>query len=212
MDLFHRRLATTIETEEGKRMAEALVKLLTGGDPIRARRMREDFTEFFPTHKFILAANHKPEIHGTDIAIWERIKMVPFTVYIKPGERDPRLPEKLAAEAAGVLAWAVRGCRQWQDGGLRHPREVEQATARYREESDTIGRFLDEYCTLQEGRAALSAVLEAYRTWSGVKTITAQQLAAQLRRLSFEVKQSTGNRNYCYGFTLPQQLLGGDDG
>ena len=75
-DLYHKRLVATIESDEGRRFAEALVKWLAGGDKIRGRRMREDFWEFWPTHKIWLAANHKPVISGTDLAIWRRILLV----------------------------------------------------------------------------------------------------------------------------------------
>ena len=72
-DLFGKRFVATVEIEEGKALAEALVKQLTGGEKIRARRMREDFWEFEPTHKPWLAANHRPIVRGTDHAIWRRI-------------------------------------------------------------------------------------------------------------------------------------------
>ena len=63
-DLYGKRLVAAIETDDGKRLAESLVKELTGGDAIRARRMRENFWEFRPTHKLVLCTNHKPSIRG----------------------------------------------------------------------------------------------------------------------------------------------------
>ena len=107
-DLLGKRFVAAIETEQGRKLAEVFVKEATGGDPIRARRMREDFWEFQPTHKVFLATNHKPIITGTDTAIWERIRLVPFRVTIPPDERDTTLPDKLAGELPGILAWAVR--------------------------------------------------------------------------------------------------------
>jgi putative DNA primase/helicase len=88
-DLFGARLVASVEVEDGRRLAESLVKQLTGGDRIKARRMREDFWEFAPTHKVFLAANHKPVVRGTDHAIWRRIKLVPFDVVIPKGNRIP---------------------------------------------------------------------------------------------------------------------------
>ena len=117
-DLHGRRLISAIETEQGRKLNEVLVKELTGGDPIRARRMREDFWEFRPTHKVFLATNHKPVITGTDHAIWERIRLIPFTVTIPKEQRDTTLPDKLLAELPGILAWAVQGCLTWQQEGL----------------------------------------------------------------------------------------------
>jgi putative DNA primase/helicase len=145
-DLFGKHLVVTIETEAGKRMAEALMKQMTGGDKIRARRMRQDFFEFGPTHKIVLAANHKPAVRGTDHAVWRRIKLVPFTVTIGDGEKDKALPDRLKAEVAGILAWAVCGCLDWQREGLGEPDEVQQATAAYRSEQDLLGGFVGECC------------------------------------------------------------------
>src|SRR5579875_2532102 len=91
--LFGRRFVATIETEEGKRMAEALMKQLTGGDKVKARRMRQDFFEMVPTWKIFLAANHKPVIRGTDLAVWRRIRLIPFTVTIQEKDKDGGLSE-----------------------------------------------------------------------------------------------------------------------
>ena len=42
------RLVTSQETEEGRRWAESKIKALTGGDPISARFMRQDFFTYHP--------------------------------------------------------------------------------------------------------------------------------------------------------------------
>ncbi len=94
-DLFGARCVASTEVEDGRKLAENLTKQLTGGDRIKARYMRQDFWEFDPTHKIWLSANHKPEVRGTDYAIWRRIKLIPFGVTIPKAEQDPRLPELL---------------------------------------------------------------------------------------------------------------------
>jgi putative DNA primase/helicase len=127
-DLCGRRFVATIETEEGKRMAESLMKQLTGGDRMRARAMRQDFFEFPQTWKIFLAANHKPVIRGTDLATWRRIKLVPFNVTIPEAERDEGLAHKLKNERPGVLSWAVAGCVEIHRAGPR----VDSAQARTR--------------------------------------------------------------------------------
>ncbi len=108
--LYGMRFVACVETDEGRRFAESMVKDLTGSERIRARRMREDFWEFDPTHKIILASNHKPTVRGTDHAIWRRIRLVPFAVTIPESEQDKSLPGKLLTELPGILAWCVRGC------------------------------------------------------------------------------------------------------
>ena len=161
------RLVATIEVEDGKRMAEGLVKQITGGDRIKARFMRQDFFEFDPTHKIFLAANHKPAIRGQDFAIWRRIKVIPFEVQITDAEKDPLLPEKLRAEMPGILAWAVRGCLEWQRQGLAEPAAVKDATAAYQAGEDVLADFLGECCLLRAAlKVTTSMLYSAYLKWA----------------------------------------------
>jgi putative DNA primase/helicase len=165
-DLFGMRLVASIEVEDGSRLAESLVKQLTGGDRVKARKMRQDFWEFEPTHKVLMACNHKPQVRGTDNAIWRRIRLVPFTETIPPAEQDKQLPEKLRAEASGILAWAVEGCLEWRREGLQAPEEVRKATAGYRSEMDVLGTFLRDCCELgAEHNIAVKDLYGAYKFW-----------------------------------------------
>ena len=169
-DLFGRRFVAAIETEQGKRLAETFVKEATGGDPIRARRMREDFWQFDPTHKIFLATNHKPEIRGTDYAIWRRIRLIPFDVTIPDEEQDKKLSEKLRAEAPGILGWAVRGCLAWQRDGLGIPEEVKEATLNYRNEMDILANFLNDCCVIEpSAQAGATPLFKTYQKWCGRK-------------------------------------------
>jgi len=146
-----RRFVAAVETDEGRRLGEALVKGLTGGDRVSARLLYQDYRDFTPEFKLWLALNHLPTIRGTDHAIWRRVRVIPFTVTIPDSEQDKALPDKLRAELPGILAWAVRGCLAWQREGLGTPPDVSDATARYRQEQDALGRFLDEMYVRQEG-------------------------------------------------------------
>ena len=160
------RLVISVEIEEGKRMAEALVKQLTGGDTISARFMFGDFFNFRQTHKLFLAANHKPRIRGTDYAIWRRIWLVPFDVTIPDKERDKKLPEKLRQEMPGILTWAVKGCRDWQKNGLKIPEEVVAATETYRAESDVLAKFIEDCCVKGEReRVKAQELYDSYSNW-----------------------------------------------
>ncbi len=161
------RLVATIEVEDGKRMAEGLVKQITGGDRIKARFMRQDFFEFEPTHKIFLAANHKPAIRGQDVAIWRRIKVIPFEVQIADADKDPHLSEKLHDERPGILAWAVRGCLEWQKQGLAEPAAVKEATAAYQAGEDVLGDFLAECCLLRPSlKVTAGALYTTYVKWA----------------------------------------------
>jgi putative DNA primase/helicase len=158
-DLFGKRFVSTIEVEKGKELAEALMKTLTGGEKVRARRMREDFWEFPPTWKIWFAANDKPLIKGRDKATWRRIKLIPFDVTIPDNEVDPDLPGKLLKELPGILNWAIKGCLEWKAEGIREPKRVTQATEAYREETDIVAEFCRECCTLGKFAKTQSSVL-----------------------------------------------------
>jgi phage/plasmid-associated DNA primase len=128
--------------------------------------MRGEFFDFKPTHKLWLSTNHKPEIRGTDNAIWRRIRLVPWAVSIPPAEQDKKLPEKLRAELSGILAWCVEGCLEWRRGGLQAPDEVRRATGAYRSEMDIIGAFLRDECELgRDFKTTMKAVYERYEEW-----------------------------------------------
>ena len=193
------RCVSAVEAEAGKPLAEALVKQLTGGDTITARFLFKEFFDFKPQFKIWLAANHKPNIGGSDHGIWRRIRLVPFTVTIPEGERDPRLTAKLADELPGILAWAVRGCLDWREHGLGVPPEVREATASYREEMDVFGGFLDERCVPAEGVTVQAKDLyAAYTSWceaNGERARTQKALSRGLRERGCEsVKGSKGVR------------------
>lgn len=166
-DLFGKRFIASLETGEGHRFDEELVKRLTGGDRIKARLMRRDFFEFAPSHKLFLATNHRPNIRGTDDGIWRRVRLWPFAVAIPKSDQDEELGEKLLAERSGVLAWAVRGCLEWQAGGLTEPDEVTTATATFREDCDVLGGFIAAYCVTESGCTVASCDLyAAYKSWA----------------------------------------------
>jgi P4 family phage/plasmid primase-like protien len=160
------RFVAASETEEGRRLAESLVKDLTGQDTISARFMRAEWFDFKPTHKLWLSTNHKPEIRGTDVAIWRRIRLIPWAVTIPPAKQDRKLADKLRDELPGVLAWAVGGCLEWRREGLRAPDDVRRATAAYRAEMDVLGAFLGECCALDpESNVAAKDLYSAYKLW-----------------------------------------------
>lgn len=140
-----RRLVTIIETNEDRRLDEAKVKAVTGGDLITCRFLYGEFFTYAPTFKIWLAMNHKPIIRGTDRGIWRRIVLVPFTVNFE-GREDPVLEETLRGELPGILNWALVGLEAWRSGGLGTCAAVEAATESYRQESDELGKWLSEHC------------------------------------------------------------------
>ena len=140
------RLVTASETDEGRKWAEAKVKQLTGGDVISARFMRQDFFEYLPVFKLVIAGNHKPSLRTVDEAIRRRFHMIPFAVTIPPEERDGELTEKLKGERGGIMQWLIEGALEWQRHGLQPPQAVLSATAAYLEAEDAVAAWLDERC------------------------------------------------------------------
>lgn len=165
--LHGKRMVVASETPAGGKLNEQLVKSLTGGDRIIARRMRENYWSFDPTHTLIVQTNHKPKITGVDEGIWRRIRLVPWEVTIPPHERDSTLVEKLQAEAAGILAWIVRGAAEYCASGLAAPRSVLAATTEYRTAEDTLADFLTECLVHAPGEFLPSKKIhERYARWS----------------------------------------------
>lgn len=161
------RVAVAVEAEEDRRLAESLVKQMTGGDTMSARFMKAEFFQFTPTFKIFLGTNHRPIIRGTDLAMWSRVRLIPFTVTIPDAEQDKDLGTRLLAEASGILAWLVQGCRAWQRDGLKPPAAVQLATDTYRADMDILGRFLADRCILEPAAEITAKELyQVYTTWA----------------------------------------------
>jgi putative DNA primase/helicase len=161
------RFALAAEPDAGRRLNEARIKMLTGGERINARALYQAERVFDMTAKIWLACNTKPVVQGVDEGIWRRVKSIPFTVQIAAGERDIHLKEKLRAELPGILAWAIAGARAWVKGGLGTCAEVDLDAASYRSESDSVAQFLAERCELgRDKHAAVGQMVKFYNGWS----------------------------------------------
>ena len=161
------RLVTAQETEEGRRWAESRIKSLTGGDRITARFMRQDFFEYDPQFTLLIAGNHKPGLRSVDEAIRRRFHMVPFVVTIPEAERDERLPERLRDEWAGILAWGIEGCLEWQRIGLAPPPAVTAATDAYLDGQDAVGVWLADCCDIDPNAWSITSDLyTSFRMWA----------------------------------------------
>ena len=166
------RFVCTSEVDEEHRLNEQLIKDITGGDTIEGRRLYQEAFTFKPQFKPWMYGNHKPEIRGTDDAIWSRVRLVPFEVSFK-GREDLDLADKLEAELSGILNWAIAGCLDWQRHGLQPPAKVQAATQAYREEMDVFGPFIRECCVIHpHAEVWANDLWIAYKAWcanAGVK-------------------------------------------
>lgn len=199
------RFVSASEVGMGKKLDEALIKQLTGGDQVTARFLYNEFFEYKPEFKLFIAANHKPEIQGVDHGIWRRIHLIPFDVTIPTEEIDRDLPSKLRAELPGILAWAVKGCREWQEQGLNVPASIFNATAAYRSEMDIIVEFLTDCCTLQTSeKTPLGTLYAAYAEWAGnaCQDAVGKKIFGNLMRQKGYDQSKSGGVRYWNGLKL----------
>jgi putative DNA primase/helicase len=190
------RMVSAIEADATRKMAEALIKHITGGDTIIARYLHQEFFEFQPQFKIFLAANHKVSIHGTDHAIWRRIRLIPFDVTIAEDKQDRDLPRKLRVELPGILAWAVEGCLKWQREGLGMPDEVRTATEGYREEMDILSGFIGERCLIDDRlKTTAKDLYQDYLEWchdTGEKGVSQRTFGMRLSERGLTKRRTGG--------------------
>ncbi len=199
------RLVTATETEEGRRWAESRIKQLTGGDLVSARFMRQDFFEYRPQFKLVIAGNHKPSLRSVDEAIRRRFHLVPFAVTIPAPERDADLTEKLKAEWPGILQWLLEGCLEWQRGGFKPPQAVRDATAAYMEAEDATAAWIDDKCdrvpSSWESLAALFASWSQWAELAGETAGTQKRFAQTLESRGFTKQKRTRGAGF-YGLRV----------
>ncbi len=191
------RFVASTETEEGAKLAEALVKRLTG-DVVTARFLYQEEFEYQPSYKIFLGVNHRPRITGTDHAIWRRIRLVPFTVTIPEEEWDSNLGDTLKTELSRILNWALAGCAAWQAEGLDTPEAVRTATQGYRAAEDVLAAFFEECAVIGPDRSvAAGRFYTAYSGWAkdaGEKPISKKAFGMALGERGFTARQVHARR------------------
>lgn len=200
------RVVTAVEADAGKRLAESFVKQVTGGDRIQARFLFREFFEFTPVFKLWLAANHKPIIKGADNGIWRRIRVIPFDHQVPDGRLDRDLPEKLRAEAPGILAWAVEGAKRYlADKRLPDCPIVAEASSGYRREMDVFGTFLEDRFMIEaHGSVSAGTLYQTYAEWvrdNGEVQLPQNVVGRMLKERGF-IAQKTRTERSWYGLRL----------
>ena len=204
------RLVIASETNEGERFDEAKVKLLTGGDRLKARFMRQDEFTFSPTHLLVMMTNHRPEVGSGGTSFWRRVREIPFAHIVPEDQRDPELKERLVEQhGPAILAWLATGAALYARDGLREPKRVQAATQAYEASTDTVARFVDDMVIIGGGEAVKvnsARVREAYEAWcaaEGERPVSAKALTQRLceKWPISKVKGSRGVR-YLAGITL----------
>jgi putative DNA primase/helicase len=195
------RLVTASETEQGKAWAESRIKQITGGDPITARFMRQNFFTYMPQFKLTIIGNHRPVLRNVDDAMRRRFNIVPFTR--KPPRVDKQLDDKLSFEWPGILRWMIEGCLDWQKNGLVRPASIEAATEAYFSEQDLFGQWLEDYCDMEpenqsmwDTAATLFASWKEYVKAAGEEPGSARAFAGELQKRGFTRKRTHSGRGF----------------
>jgi len=199
------RMAVGAETQEDRRLNEARMKNLTGGDPITADPKGGAYITFKPTHSLWLLGNHKPRIKGVDNGVWRRTRLIPFDNIVPDDEQDKDLNKKLWAERDGILAKLVDAAVDWYANGFVKCDAVERATNAYRNEEDAFGQFIDNMCVTGPTEACAKVALrEAYLEWvrrSGVRELTERSMNERVKRLGYrEIRR--GTQRYWSGLNI----------
>src|SRR5688572_2590910 len=164
------RLVVSIEVDEGKQLAEGLVKMITGRDTVTARKLYQESFEFKPAFKLFLVTNHAPKVDPDDDAMWRRIHVIPLICQVPEHLRDPKVKAHLTdpvAAGPAILQWLLKGCLDWQREGLKIPAVVQQATDEYRASQDSFGDFISDCCVLESDAWVSSEDLhEEFDSWS----------------------------------------------
>jgi putative DNA primase/helicase len=201
------RLVTAAETEEGRLWAESRIKQITGGDPISARFMRQDFFTYQPVFKLMIIGNYEPALRRVDNAARRRFNVLPFIR--TPAVVDKELPAKLRPEWPGILAWMIDGCLEWQSVGLAAPEIVRAATASYFDNQDVFNQWIEEECDgdpYDDTKTATAADLFAswvkYAKAAGEAAGSRKPFARFLERRGFRPFRQTGGVRAWRGIRL----------
>ena len=189
------RMVICSEGARTTKLAEAMIKNVTGSETVSARFLHHEFFSFRPKFTLFLQSNHKPVITGTDHGIWRRVRFIPWLYTFSDAEINKRwAQEEVEAEGPGILNWALKGCLEYQRIGLAEPEVVRAAIAQYRENSDTLGIWLKDECTKAPGHETPSGGFYAvYRGWArdtGEDAITAQEFKTEMVKRGYGWKKT----------------------
>jgi len=211
------RRALLYEVDEGRQLAEGLVKMITGRDTITARKLYQESFEFKPTFKLVLVTNHPPKINPDDDAMWRRIHVIPMICQVPKELRDPKVKTHLtnpAIAGPAILQWLLKGCLEWQRDGLKIPVVVQQATDEYRALQDSFGEFISDCCVLESDAWVSSEDLhEGYDAWLSERgngwlngdSLNDKEFAKKLRRFGSLPHRGTGGVRGWSGIRLDRE-------
>ncbi|MGW2559638.1 DNA primase family protein [Streptomyces sp. NPDC001514] len=199
------RLALASETNRSAVLSTAAIKEATGGDRLTVNPKYRDAYTFLPQCLILLATNYRPQIRDADHGTWRRVKVIDFDARFDGAQRDSGLEDRLVdAEAAGILAWAVRGAVEWAAEGLADTARMRESVADYKRDSDPLDGFLESLYVLDDSAPGVLAkdVLAEYRTWASEQGEPVFKQAQTLNSALLERYPSLGKKHSKRGTVL----------
>lgn len=218
VDMRGKRMVVTSEVSEGT-LNISLIKTLTGAEgKIKASRKYEHPVEYRPTHTLWMFGNKMPRVHTVNDPIWNRIKVIKFTVSIPdvlPASQllpQDKAVDMLCQEAPGILKWCLRGWNSYQQNGLVQPDDVKLESLQYQTAQDRLAQFFQERCLLaksatekREVRVLRSRLWDEFKDYcerGHEKLMGRNKFFQEVRERGFTVKVSGGNEHFFYGLGL----------
>lgn len=195
------RFVSSVEVDDGRKLADGIVKQLTGGDTVTARRLYKEAFEFRPQFKLWLVANDAPDMRASDEALWRRVLRVPFEHCVPPEKRDKALKVTLRDDPrvrAAILTWAMRGLRDWRENGLAVPSAITTATTELRRSMNPLDEFIASECIEKPAAwTSTTALYDTYQVWaerSGERPIPKRAFGHHLGSLGYTDKRSPSGK------------------
>jgi len=198
--LFGKRMVRVLELAEGKPVQEDLVKRLTGGEAFPVRTLFKGYYEFRNRATPHMSGNGFPKIDGTDNGIWRRMLVVHWSVTIPEEERREleEMVRDLLTEGPGILNWIIDGAVDFLSHGLVVAPSIRDATAKYRDDMDPVGRFAAACVRVKPGASVGAAMMyQAYQNWCHA---AAQSVVLQTRFGREMAKRFTKDRGKTYSY------------
>ncbi len=187
-----KRFGTFQEPSENEKINVGLMKELTGGDKITCRGLFQDQMEFKPQFKLVLCCNSLPEIPSSDGGTWRRLRVIEFTSRFveepdptKSNEfkADKELDNKLNSWKEDFMGLLVEYYKKYKTEGLKEPKEVMKYTNRYKDSSDELIEWFNNYYIITnnpDDYVSTQGMYDIYKNITG-DTISLKTFSNQLK-------------------------------
>ncbi len=218
-----KRFVMMSEPDEGEPLSSGFMKELTSSEKVSGRDLfqgSKQMVEFDVQAKIHLACNDKPKVNTTDGGTWRRLKVIDF-----PNKfvHEPKAPNELPIDesimqkvlsrewAECFMAYLVHLFKEGKGlAKLVPPQEVEAYTNEYKEESDSIAKFMGEYIHAHDdsempGQAyenvSWTSIMTTFHEWKRSNEVTKGGVADLRKRIESEYgKMPTGGwTNFRFG-------------